>query len=97
MAIPHLNVSLTSGDKVSPVEECGRAAYDAGNMVFALDDSGQCLSSLSAHVNSSYKQYGGSYTCDPDGQGGIRAMNVYKLKGKFASGKVSGKLVTKRR
>ena len=62
--------------------KCLIAASKRGFTVFALQAGGWCASSATAQ--STYKRYGTSSGCLPDGKGGSFANHVYKINGKHS-------------
>jgi len=76
------NIYLTircSSFRVQTVLKCAWAAKNLGYKVFAIRKSGECLTSVNA--SKVYQRDGTSTECH-GGEGGYRAMDVYKLKGK---------------
>ena len=58
------------------VLKCARVALKRGYMYFAIQDGGQCLASLTAHVT--YSKYGLTTGCK-EGKGGKNANDVYEV------------------
>ena len=57
------------------VSKCALAALEKGASTFAVQDGGQCFGS----TTESYRKYGESSLCEPDGSGGPMANSVYKF------------------
>ena len=60
------------------VQKCYQTAKSLGYHVFAVQEGGMCVSSATA--KSTYKKYGASTACKPDGKGGRNANDVYEIK-----------------
>ncbi|KAK3696476.1 hypothetical protein QZH41_011799, partial [Actinostola sp. cb2023] len=67
-------------ERVQTVLKCAWAAKNLGYKVFAIRKSGECLTSVNA--SKVYQRDGTSAECH-GGEGGHRAMDVYKLKGEL--------------
>ena len=61
------------------VQKCYEAAKSLGHRMFAIRDGGECSSSPMAQYT--YNKYGVSSECMEGGEGGIQAIDVYKIKG----------------
>ena len=59
------------------LEKCYQAAKQRGHEVFAVQNGGWCASSPIA-LNT-YKKYGTTNTCKPDGEGGPWGNQVYRI------------------
>ena len=59
----------------NPIAKCAVAAMRAGYSMFALQDGGQCFSSVTAP--QTFDKYGESDACMADGEGGPFANQVY--------------------
>ena len=61
------------------IRKCYEAAKHMEFSMFAVQDGGQCMSSLTAEIT--YDKYGPSTLCnDEDKKGGEMANEVYKIK-----------------
>ena len=60
------------------VQKCYQAAVHLGYSVFAVQDGGQCFSSIGA--GHRLAKYGASVKCLGDGKGGPLANQVYTVK-----------------
>ena len=81
-AIPTLEgkSSLLDGSFTSrkdAIQKCFAAARSLGYQVFAVQDGGWCASSATA--KSTFKKYGESTGCNPDGKGSSMANAVYEM------------------
>ena len=68
----------------NPIEECGDFAKKHGFSFFAVQYSRECFTA--ANAGETYKKYGVSTGCNPNGRGGGWAQNVYQIQcgdGKF--------------
>ncbi|XP_013387187.1 uncharacterized protein LOC106156471 [Lingula anatina] len=61
----------------NPIEKCYQAAKKRGYQYFAIQHGGWCASSSDA--GQTYKKYGASNRCQPDGEGGPWSNQVYKI------------------
>ncbi|KAI8521502.1 hypothetical protein Bbelb_012560 [Branchiostoma belcheri] len=62
----------------NPIEKCYQVALSNNYPVFSIQNGGQCFGSADG-LNTFYK-YGPSSDCEPDGEGGVWANEVYKIK-----------------
>jgi len=59
------------------ISKCALAAIRAGYQMFAVQSGGLCASSATAP--QTFDKYGESSACQPDGEGGPYANQVYTL------------------
>ena len=66
------------GQRSDAYEKCLNATLSFGYKVFALQAGGWCASASDAE--DTYDKYGRSTNCNADGEGGMLANQVYKIK-----------------
>ena len=75
-AIPAME-GKDSRRRKNTISKCALAAIRAGYQMFAAQSGGWCASS--AKAPQTFDKYGGSSTCQLDGEGGPYANQVYTL------------------
>ncbi|XP_078699835.1 uncharacterized protein LOC144926706 [Branchiostoma floridae x Branchiostoma belcheri] len=70
-------LDLTYNSRADAIEKCYQVAKSRGFFVFAVQNGGWCAGSATALTT--YRKYGPSAGCRPDGEGGRRANDVYLM------------------
>ena len=70
------------GSRQNPIAKCAVAAMRKGYKIFAVQNGGWCAASATAY--KTFDKYGKYKACQPDGEGGPWANQVYVIKGKVS-------------
>ena len=76
------NISFSTF-RLDTVKKCAAVTKSKGYRIFALINRGECLARK--HGDRVYTKFGRSKKCS-NGEGGVGAMNVYKLTGPCLQG-----------